>query len=384
MLSARESRHILQLARDDTSSMRWLTDTESSSVAGTLQSVGTQDLETLHARFDFDSEVFTSRAYQVASRSNMIDALTGSRRNGISHNTEITGAPQGDTSGTSGPTSSQPSGTGIALTTVVDVISESDSDSESQSSLSRDTITEPQTSRTALVRGNDSDAQLPDFVVHPAEALGLLTLQFGESSSLLPCSLTSRVLDALPTTEKQTRGRLFDPHRRLSLRLRPKKQTTAPLAVGRIQAYTPVKILILGISESGKSTLAKTMRAGHGDFDVSWRERFRFTIVNNTIMSLKWLLLMADQTDTATHPWQQQGSRGAEAFAANVQVILKLKDDAFPETASVAKRVSAAARDLWDHPYIREVFKTSGTSELRIDPGSFWDLPLYLPDCAEQ
>lgn len=373
MLRARESRHILELARDETSSMRWLTDSDS--IAGTLQSVGTQDFETIHARFDFDSELFTSRAYQVASRANMIDALTGSRNRGISHNTEISGGPLRDASDPN--ESSQPARTGIALTTTVDVDSESASDS--QSALSQDTITEPQTSTTSLVRATDSDAQLPDFVIQTPETLGLLALQLGELPGEKQIS-PSLLKKGLPTIEKKPRAGFFKSPARLPLLLRPRQQMAASLTIRNIHAYKPVKILILGTSESGKSTLAKTMRAAHGDIDEPWLQLHRGTIVNNTIMSLKWLIIVAEGTHYGTDLWQQTNSWDEELFSTNAEFIRDLENDGFPETSFLLK-IGSAAQYLWSHPYIREVFRISSTEEL---PGYPWDLPLYLPDCAEQ
>jgi hypothetical protein len=374
MLSARESRYILQLARDETSSMRWLTDTDSNSMAGTLQSVGTQDLETVHARFDFDSEVFTSRAYMVASRANMIDALTGSRHNGISHSTEITAGPPRDDPCLN--ESNQQNPNGIALTTIMDV--DSASVSESLPLVSQDSNAEPQTSRTALVEPSDSDAQLPDFTIHTPETLGLLALELGRSPP---------VHNALLTTERQARGGLSKASTRLPLRLRTKKQLQVPppMTIGRLQPRKLPKILILGISESGKSTLAKTMRAAHGDMSESWLGEYRSTILNNTILSLKWLLFMAENTYHSSLLRERGALWDSDAFSASVRLIEGAEDDAFLSTFSLAS-LGSAAQYLWNHLYIHEVFKTSGTAQLPIGPGSQcqWDLPLYLPDCAEQ
>lgn len=363
--------------------MIWLLDSDS--IAATLQSVGTEDLETIHTRFDFDSEVFTSRAYQVATRANMIDALMGSKRNGISHSTEITGGLPGDASDLTG--SGQPTHAGIALTTVVDV--DSDPASLSLSDLSLDNATEAPASPKSLSRPRDSDAQLPDFPIHTLETLGSLALQLGKLPSkrqILPPLPTQ----LLPTTKSEPRGALLKPSTRLSLLRRPKQQVevpqiampedAVPLAVQRFHVYKPVKILILGSSETGKSTLAKTMRAGHGDVDESWQRLYRETIINNTVLSLKWLVFAAQQAQYETDIWQRSGAWDTEAFSTNALIIDELGCDGSSITYSLAT-ITSAAQYMWSHPYIREVFQTSSTEKL---PGNPRDLPLYLPDCAEQ
>lgn len=368
MLRARESRQIFELARDETSSLRWLTDSES---VGTLRSAGTQDLETVHVRFDFDSEVFTSRAYQLATRANMISALADSRRRGISHSTEITGVPRDHAPDHDGP--SHPTPTGITKTTVVDVLNHATA--ESLSSVSQDTTTELRASTTSLVRATESDSELPDFVIHTPETLGLLAIQLGALSrngQALPY-LTDK---ALPTIKRQAGGRFFKQSARLPLLLRPRQQAAAAGSIRSIHGHNPVKMIILGISESGKSTLAKTMRAGHGDIGESWLRLYRGTVIGNIIESLKWLLFMAQRKQ---HQWRWWD---AEAFASHAQSISQLESDGFPENS--LEKVASAAEYLWNHPYIRDTFEHSGTEQLPSAPGIPWGFPMYLPDCAEQ
>jgi hypothetical protein len=439
MLRARESRHVLQLARDETSSMRWLTLADSDSAAGSSswQSAAEshhqgQDLETVHARFDFDSELLNSRAYQVASRANMIDALTGSRaRKGISRSTRITSDPPGDTS-TSIEPMNEPSGhgppapTGIALTTVVDVVSDAASDSpddvSSAPSPHANAIPEAQAFSTSLAgTTRDSDIELPDYVIHQPESLGLLALQLGEPHSQ-PIALpnTSRI--------QILGGPRFKLSARLPLFFRPKKKerntgeffptaNIPPLPNNNNNNNNnnkPVwRVLILGISESGKTTLAKTMRAGYGDIDKAWLRLYRVTIFSNTILSLKWLLLMAnnqmmihDGKEAALlvppppppplelqkkkkNLWEHEEEEEEEVeawfFATWARVIWELEvDHGFPRASSTLRNIATAAQFLWEHPFIRQVWQTASTAQRPITPGKHMDLPLYLPDCAEQ
>lgn len=371
MLRALESRHIFDLARDETSSLRWLTDSES---IGTLRSAGTQDLETVHARFDFDSEVFTSRAYRVATRANMISALTGSRRRGISHTTDITAAGpalavEGDAPGLNEDVN-QPTRAGIALTTIVDVVSVRDAASDTQSDVSEDTVTEPQASTTSLIRANYPDAQLPDFVIHTPETLGLLAIQIGELSKNKPVSPLT-VTDSLRGAKRKTLGRFFKPSAQLPILLRPKQQVAAPGMVQSIHAYKPVKILILGISGSGKSTLAKAMRAGHGDIDESWLRLYRDTIIDNTKESLKWLMCAAEEIRAEINLWRQVGSWDAEAFSARARILDPLWTDGLLASSREVEAISSAAKYLWNHPCIRQIFE----QKLPVET--------YLPDCPD-
>ena len=73
LLQSLESRHVIQRLRDDTSSLLWLRDSES---ILSKKTVSTSNSELLETVFDFDSEVFNTRVYQVALRSNMKQVLS--------------------------------------------------------------------------------------------------------------------------------------------------------------------------------------------------------------------------------------------------------------------------------------------------------------------
>ena len=72
MLQCDESRRIVRLIEDDKSSLLWLRDKDSSR---TIQSIVSETSDLLEVNFDFDSEVFNSRAYQTAVRANMRQTL---------------------------------------------------------------------------------------------------------------------------------------------------------------------------------------------------------------------------------------------------------------------------------------------------------------------
>lgn len=68
-----ESRRIVKLVEDDMSSLLWLRDENS---RHSRISILTENSQMLDAVFDFDREIFNSKAYQVAMRSNMRKALS--------------------------------------------------------------------------------------------------------------------------------------------------------------------------------------------------------------------------------------------------------------------------------------------------------------------
>ncbi len=68
-----ESLHTLHLAEDDKSSLLWLRDKDS---CHTVNSVVTESSNMLDVEFGFDHEVFSSRAYLVAMRANMKQAIS--------------------------------------------------------------------------------------------------------------------------------------------------------------------------------------------------------------------------------------------------------------------------------------------------------------------
>ena len=74
-----ESRHIIRMIEDDTSSLLWVRDTEAYSCY-TRKSVLTENSTILDTVFEFDREIFHSRAYQVAARSNMKQTLKDRNR----------------------------------------------------------------------------------------------------------------------------------------------------------------------------------------------------------------------------------------------------------------------------------------------------------------
>ena len=83
-MQSSESRHVIKMVEDDTSSLLWVRDTEAYSCY-TRKSVLTENSVMLDTVFDFDREIFRSRAYQVAARSNMKQVVRNRERTNLQH-----------------------------------------------------------------------------------------------------------------------------------------------------------------------------------------------------------------------------------------------------------------------------------------------------------
>ncbi|MCJ1265924.1 hypothetical protein MMC22_005806 [Lobaria immixta] len=73
LLQSDESRRIVNQIGDDKSSLLWLRDVNSNHSRTSISTENSQMLDTI---FDFDREIFNSKAYQAAIRSNMRQALS--------------------------------------------------------------------------------------------------------------------------------------------------------------------------------------------------------------------------------------------------------------------------------------------------------------------
>ena len=72
LLQSDENRKAVALVKDDTSSLLWLRDAESHA---SLRSISTRNSVMLDTVFDFDHEIFNSKVYNMAARSNMKRAV---------------------------------------------------------------------------------------------------------------------------------------------------------------------------------------------------------------------------------------------------------------------------------------------------------------------
>ena len=227
LLQSQESRHAIQRLRDDTSSLLWLRDSESILSRRTVSTFNSQLLETV---FDFDGEVFNSRVYQVALRSNMKQVL--------SHKASRHSEPSD-----------------LASPTTNDTIPhENDEDG---------TDTETIKAKSVL------DASSIPIPVNP------------DVSAYTPrkVSLWSRLSEQIVSRNKS--------------QLRARNETFGSTDMESQQDMKPRngRTLILGTSESGKSTLLKSMKLHtEGPYTLEERLSFKEIIFSNTFHSMRVVL----------------------------------------------------------------------------------------------
>ena len=226
LLQSSESRHVIQRLKDDTSSLLWLRDSESILSRRTVSTCNSKLLDTV---FDFDSEVFNSRAYQVALKSNMKQVL--------SHKA-------------SGP--SKPSD-----------------------------LASPTTDDTVLLEYDDGSG-INTIKAKPVSDASLMRIPvYHDISSCAPrkVSLWSRPAEQIVSRKK--------------IQLETSNKTIDFTEMESQQDLLPwsCKTLILGPSESGKSTLLKSMKLHmEGPYTLQERLSFKETIFSNASYSMRVVL----------------------------------------------------------------------------------------------
>ena len=227
LLQSVESRHIIQRLRDDTSSLLWLRDSESILSRRTVSTCNSKLLETV---FDFDGEVFNSKVYQVALRSNMKQALS---RKPFTH-----------------------SKTSDVVSPTTDDISPLENDDAN--------------SDTETIKAKSVSDATPERTRVNQDISPFVSGKF---------SLWSRLSEQIVARKKS--------------QLRTRNETVDITAVDSAQDLLPWngKTLILGPSESGKSTLLKSLKLHiEGTYTLEMRASFKEIIFSNTVQSMRVIL----------------------------------------------------------------------------------------------
>jgi hypothetical protein len=353
LLQSTESHQLFEQVKDDTSSLLWLRDAES---CGTHRSTAVENLELMDIMFDFDHEIFRSKVYRMATRSNMIHALLS------------------DTSENGQPVNSFPG-------TVTD---------------SHDS-TEPDNDETDVqtIREQPIDTSRPDSGRQSPTVEGS---QGAETSGSIEVSRDVR-LEKLPSFESQNRQpKSASTHRKEQgsakarkqvyrkllhvpswFMFRPPSSITSQQARGDDKAAAenkPVKVLILGSSQSGKSTLMKSLYADHEGYTDDMRALYTLTIFKNTVDSMRALLSARE-----IFRLEEENKPEAQAFEVHRQIIYESypvhggegKYSASPRnlTDFLSFETAFAIMALWKDPSVRETFESERSNEY------------YLMDCAE-
>jgi hypothetical protein len=262
----------------------WLRDAES---CGTYRSVVNENLKLIDTMFDFDREIFSSKVYRMATRSNMIQALLDGK------------------SEDGNPTTSFPV-----------------------------TVTESDTSVEADVDESDVQtirAQLYD-TSHPL---------MSHQSQIIQESQDAKADDS---TEVHRGGQLERAAYAKSLERLPTLQKTQTL-----------KVLILGTSESGKSTIMKLISLYQKIYTNETRRNYKPTIFKNILDSMKSVLAAREILQL------EDAGIGCNAtmFSDCRQIILQAQVDTDRGCCVWSSDIRAAIAALWTYPPVRAVFKRS-------------------------
>ncbi|KAA6415288.1 MAG: guanine nucleotide-binding subunit alpha [Lasallia pustulata] len=261
ILRSDESRRVFNLVKDDTSSLLWLRDAESSYSA---RSTVAENSELLDSTFDFDLELFRSKAYLVAMKSSMKHELARS-----------TTAMQ-----------QEAHATGI-ITDTSDLIDSNNGDDDEDA----DTIREPPATSWPLREGRAVHGNTDSKIC-------------AEEDDCQVQQGLQRNKDLLPPEEDKQQGPVKlatrNPSKRLSL---PKPHTTSPATPTSKSNFSNngnPRVLILGPEKSGKSTLLKAMKLFcEGTYTLAERNAFKYIIFHNIIQSALAILDYGDYMGTS-------------------------------------------------------------------------------------
>lgn len=297
-MQSRESRHIFDRVKDDTSSLLWLRDAES---MHTYRSTGTQDLGTVNATFTFDPEVFNSKVYQRATRFNMIHALLPNRcetpddASSVAPGFLRSAIARNSTSGSdnTAPVYNRTKLNELKIVMVTEFeIAYSDvanlDASQTLAPSNSSTLSIPETNNGPVVDSHSSPAYPSISMVHRYYNIHtretLRSLPTGSVYKYRPPRNTDRLLAWSSVAREESvppkkRGNLSAYRQLVSFqRFRRVQVTHSREPVGTTvdwPQYPGVKVLILGTSESGKTTLHKSMKIAFEDDDEQWRLSYK-------------------------------------------------------------------------------------------------------------
>ncbi|KAL9117504.1 MAG: hypothetical protein Q9187_005958 [Circinaria calcarea] len=261
LLQSSESRHIIKMVEDDTSSLLWIRDTESYSCYS-RKSALTENSVMLDTVFDFDREIFHSRAYQVAARSNMKQALINGKRTNMQHEVSDLALDSG----------------------LANFIKLDDDDQDIQ------TIKEVHTNFSQPL-SNTTDAQISK---DSPLRLNLLT----KENSALPDPLTGRshrLVEFLGDRKESRRKPWSLANAFKSRKIQHAREKAQPTTTSRMESQRKelncCRVLLLGASESGKTTILKSLQLLlRGGYTLAELGVFKKIIFSYMIQSMRVLL----------------------------------------------------------------------------------------------
>lgn len=396
----RESRHIFDRVKDDTSSLLWLRDAGS---ARSHCSIASEDLATVNATFTFDLEVFNSKVYQAATRSNMKYALFSDREGvpndaagpepaplhgpSITQHTVFVGSGDDAESGKVSANSGNETLTGCSVSCSSEYSKESDQKTTAHCfrPLVRDTI-EDEVARLQLPPIPSNLSRICRYYeIYDHKTLGTLTRK-----SMPQCTPRPRLSWSVAAPEHC--GKLKREGNLSAYKQTGSSQRSGLEPVPRPHRYggaaffkadnLGVKVLVTGVSDSGKSTLQKSMKIAFGKVDKQWRLSYKPAIYMSLAQSLKAL---ASKT-----VWHEKRKNGAlddysswyeRKFATSYRAVdewISASSLGVGEICSFPSSVASAVVDLSKKNDIRAIY-----DQVMLKPGPAGRGP-FIQDCTKQ
>lgn len=377
-----ESRRVVNLIEDDMSSLLWLRDENS---RHSIISLSTQNSEMFDATFDFDREVFDSKAYQVAFRSALSNKVdTRSKREIFPLRTlestfdhvQLDGNE--DTQTVSVRRDSIPPKDNEDVETIRgeqsgSLLSIDELPDSPLGELSQDVngIIVPKMFDISTDPAHSSlNGNLPsniDITHHPVENSANLVdrwLTPARNSAILSwlrdsrTSLTALDGEAFRTAStKRVPGRRFTflPNRlglRTSSHSAARERSCAideQLRMETSESRRDAKILVLGSSQSGKSVLLRSMQILHGinDYDHNFPETFKEAIFTNMVQGMKTVLDTMESSDASLE------------YKENEYHVQTIMEPAQIDSGPLDPNVALAISSLWNDTGVRECFNRS-------------------------
>jgi hypothetical protein len=336
-----ECQSLMRLVRDDTSSLLLLGPSDSESI-GTYKSTGPQTFRTINTTFGFDTEVTSSKAYRTATRTSMLRTMW-----------------------LDGTATDQPS---VVESTLGPPTRQLESGSHA--------LRKPNTDNPGVSNTPSSKEHHPRPINKGLELQGLAS-----PTALSICTIyTLETLKRLHTVPSQPRMPSLKNTRPLRIRQgllvarrwlanpsNPPWANTGETIGSQVGLGAPaVKVLVLGTSESGKSTLIKSISEKYvGAYDEEDRRTWRPIILFNLYQATELVAeALADQGE-ATGNISQQMRDDIRTLEAAYDLIKLGVDEYYRRDSasadipvfSLPPGVLSAIRNLWKRTRFHQVLE---------------------------
>lgn len=316
LLADSASRSLVERVKDDASSLLWLFDAES---LGSHRSLGTQDLGTFDAQFDFDDDIFTSRVYRAAMRSNIIFAVKATSAEIVK-----------DDNISDWSLKFQP---GLKITRRFSIQSERLSDAIESLSIRNNSQLSPH----STLEGESRDMEI--------QTVSDYNQEYGPGLNDGASAVLASDMSIFQ----------FDHH---SQDLQSSSFTWMSPAESPLNS---TRVLLLGGCRSGKSTLIKSLMGIFGHFDIATRRMYLEPIIDNTIESILTLV------EARSGPFINEASQQAYRIVSNYRLSKDSRHDQHDvfQDGRLPQHIGSAIAILWSEPNVR----LSLVSRERIESG---------------